>query len=321
MTRATTKQTAPQTPPLLPLEYCTPERAARLLECEVEDLYHWVEMGVIPLYAEFNGHLSYASREIITARRVYCFGDIVGVKSFHGKILERTPPERIIITDDCFSSRNKYAFTIDTSFEGDEAFRRHGLISHDAHFEGYINKGADCKYISLTPNDKNGADIIVLEGFWRVRGIKDYRLKHYESHEVSWDIECSVPSQYCMLIQDLNIDYLENHFRFKQADIQALYYYINTGQTLNAIHHNDNEELPNKSTLPDESAAIPKERVTRKQCRYIVDLLKARGITDDDFKGSIEVLRLKIANKIPEVGAPCVDNKTLIDWLEKGGVR
>lgn len=34
-------------PPLLPLEYCTVERAARLLGCEVEDIYHWQEIGAI----------------------------------------------------------------------------------------------------------------------------------------------------------------------------------------------------------------------------------------------------------------------------------
>jgi hypothetical protein len=36
-----------QTKHLLPLEYCSIERAARLLGCEVEDLWHWREIGAI----------------------------------------------------------------------------------------------------------------------------------------------------------------------------------------------------------------------------------------------------------------------------------
>lgn len=36
-------------PKLLPLEYCTVERAARLLVCEVEDINHWHEIGAIEL--------------------------------------------------------------------------------------------------------------------------------------------------------------------------------------------------------------------------------------------------------------------------------
>ncbi|HHJ4201161.1 TPA: hypothetical protein ACQJJO_002083 [Aeromonas veronii] len=39
--------------PLLPLEYCSPERAARLLGCEVEDIFHWATVGAITLFAEF----------------------------------------------------------------------------------------------------------------------------------------------------------------------------------------------------------------------------------------------------------------------------
>ncbi|MEZ8127958.1 hypothetical protein [Enterovibrio norvegicus] len=43
------KETDTKLPPLLPLEYCTVERAARLLGCEIEDIYHWQEIGAIEL--------------------------------------------------------------------------------------------------------------------------------------------------------------------------------------------------------------------------------------------------------------------------------
>jgi len=37
-------------PPLLPLEYCRLDRAARMLECEVEDLLHWGATGGVTLH-------------------------------------------------------------------------------------------------------------------------------------------------------------------------------------------------------------------------------------------------------------------------------
>ena len=48
-------------PKLLPLEYCTIERAAKMLRCEVEDIKHWIDINVITAYAIFDGSRSYLS--------------------------------------------------------------------------------------------------------------------------------------------------------------------------------------------------------------------------------------------------------------------
>lgn len=53
MAKQPQKQPATGLSPLAPLEFCPPERAARLLTCEVEDIYHWAAVGAITLYAEF----------------------------------------------------------------------------------------------------------------------------------------------------------------------------------------------------------------------------------------------------------------------------
>lgn len=71
---------------------------------------------------------------------------------------------------------------------------------------------------------------------------------------------------------------------------------------------------------PYEKKPTP-ERVTAKQCRFIVALLRSYNLTDDDFKGSIGDLRIKISNRIPSIGDPEIDDNTLTDWLKKGGVR
>jgi hypothetical protein len=41
-------------PPLLPVEYCKLDRAARMLECEVEDLLHWAEINAIDLWLKID---------------------------------------------------------------------------------------------------------------------------------------------------------------------------------------------------------------------------------------------------------------------------
>jgi hypothetical protein len=53
-------------PPLLPLEYCTVDRAARLLNCEVEDIYHWQQIGAIEFYCHYNGMAKLSVEQIIT---------------------------------------------------------------------------------------------------------------------------------------------------------------------------------------------------------------------------------------------------------------
>ncbi|EOD80344.1 hypothetical protein D515_00632 [Grimontia indica] len=60
------KETETKFPPLLPLEYCSVERAARLLGCEVEDIYHWVTVGAIKLYAQFDKQVIGKIRVLMT---------------------------------------------------------------------------------------------------------------------------------------------------------------------------------------------------------------------------------------------------------------
>ena len=44
------------------------------------------------------------------------------------------------------------------------------------------------------------------------------------------------------------------------------------------------------------------------------------GLTDSDLKGSIQQLRTKATNKVEGLPLPD-DDKTLIDWLRKGGIE
>ncbi|HHQ4662824.1 hypothetical protein NG896_20215 [Aeromonas veronii] len=50
---------------LLPLEYCTPERAADLLGRRVEDIYHWAGIGAIDLYLDTSGCHTSTGRHLL----------------------------------------------------------------------------------------------------------------------------------------------------------------------------------------------------------------------------------------------------------------
>ncbi|WP_237386113.1 hypothetical protein [Xenorhabdus sp. Sc-CR9] len=64
-----------------------------------------------------------------------------------------------------------------------------------------------------------------------------------------------------------------------------------------------------------------KLRSTKIQSRSIVEFLISHGFTDKDFQGSITTLQQKITNKGVNATLASVTEKTVIDWLTKGGVR
>ncbi|WP_313010323.1 hypothetical protein [Atlantibacter hermannii] len=60
-------------------------------------------------------------------------------------------------------------------------------------------------------------------------------------------------------------------------------------------------------------------RTTAKQAELIVALLKGIGLTDDDLVGSVSQLRAKANNKVNGLPFPD-DDKPLIEWLRRGGI-
>jgi len=91
------KQTQQDIPPLLPLEYCRIERAARVLGCEVEDLIHWGAVGSIRLYVRlgwlschlsslirvddpFEGNGVFESQDLTSVERAHLEGIITLLK-------------------------------------------------------------------------------------------------------------------------------------------------------------------------------------------------------------------------------------------------
>lgn len=62
--------------PLIPLEYCSLERASRLLGCEVEDILHWASIGAIKIYAQFKDS-PYSDGDIVHVGEIYLDYDLL----------------------------------------------------------------------------------------------------------------------------------------------------------------------------------------------------------------------------------------------------
>ncbi|HHQ4680486.1 TPA: hypothetical protein ACSP3E_003809 [Aeromonas veronii] len=71
-----------KTQPLIPLEYCTPERAARLFNCETEDIFHWASVGAITIYAQFPD-FKYSGGEECFVGDIYINDDLVSYEEYH----------------------------------------------------------------------------------------------------------------------------------------------------------------------------------------------------------------------------------------------
>ena len=69
------------TRPLIPLEYCSPERAARLFCCEVDDILHWASIGAIKLHAKFPDAV-YSDGEECLVGEIYLNDSLIEYEKF-----------------------------------------------------------------------------------------------------------------------------------------------------------------------------------------------------------------------------------------------
>lgn len=271
-------------PPLLPLEYCRPERAAKLLNCEIEDLYHWAANGAIKIY--------------VNAAKA-----VAGVKS-----VSTTEPELVTSWDrgDTWQGRLKFYAGFDglpgspydsSKYERDYAgfchFKVAGLHGFWAvapfHFWRWEQEGGipdSCEYgLSLFSNF-------------------DLRSSKYFIGDDETDVMAEVLASFPSIADNLWL---------MREDLEKLHRHIHTGQPFPI------EQGAVEQAFTTAGGLLP--RTTANQCRAIVELLIAHGFTDEDFSGSIEGLQKKIARKGVSETLAKVDNKTLTVWLTKAGKR
>lgn len=258
-------QTAP-IPPLLPLEYCRPKRAAELLHCHVEDLYHWAAIGAIHLY--------------VMAQKA-----------------ER--PSQIYVKK--------------------QQYLAHLVRSKTLKF------GASFVVTDFTEGGSDDwcSGKAVLSGFWAIRR------RHIELWEEDgvftprdgdiFELSANFSDNTSPIWADVRFPNIEDHLWLMREDLELLQRHISSGLPLPL--NGDSHEQTTMAEIAAAAAGELKPRITANQSRAIVELLIARGYTDDDFRGSIEALQQKLSREGLGGTLTAIDKNTLTAWLERAGVR
>ncbi len=308
MATLNSKQTESDNKPLLPLEYCSPERAAKLLGCEVEDIYHWADVGAINLYAQFRDR-DISDGETYLVGEVYSNEDLI------------TYEERRDIEWEY--DGNTYVKSMVVSEEGPINVTPKVLYSKAKLFKF----GAAIRLMDPAGNLQDC--FVDISGFWKISKFNFIQEQYAKSidENTSWNLsanyigdESSPEDTFGIDLIAAEISDMSSRIRVMREDLLKMNHHITTGEMMsknvNILH---SEKM--HSLQINVNPAISNERVTSKQCGFIVELLRSYGLDDTDFQGSIGELRNKIASRVPGVGDPDVDDNTLISWLKKGGVR
>jgi hypothetical protein len=290
------KQSAKKIPfDILSLEYCEPERAARLLKLEKEDLFHLVEVGVIDIHAEFNGDAIAFDNKPMVAERVSCSGVIDGI-ALYGRATDTHPEaEKIKISQESFSSNIPVAFQIETSFESPWMYINNDVgdnIFPECESPSTL-KISSYESITLLPKPgDNGAIICDIKGFWKVHGIKEYRLGGYDDVNVDWAIEYS-HSKYSIILYNVNDSIFSLRLRFKQEELIKAYHYI---------HRNDRDDEDQQHTTKNQ--ALSDNNAGKR-----AEVLAAALYLIYEEQGNLNLSSAKLAGKVIDLGYKLFEGK------------
>ena len=286
-------------PKLLPLEYCSLDRAARLLGCEVQDLLHWGSIGAIKLCLNGAG-----SGVLLDIEKVD--------KAKNGE--EIADFIRTIYTDSYDLTRISLYSSFDQSLSSN--YFHDDLVKMSAqdvcdvpvYFEGFwaidpfyipdiSNILADIGYIGAIDDEIKIFSPLPDENDWIYRGIIHIPNDHHVS-------ETKLDNIYII-----------------RPDLERLYKVIHDGGVLDNIYNN--AELARKNR--EQELKIQPEntpRVTTKQSDMIKALIlihpELEGLVDN-ANGLLAELEKLCARK--GIKTPVSDAKTIRDWLSRANIR
>lgn len=298
------------------LKYCKIERAAELLNCQIEDILHWAHTKKIQLCIrvyDLPCKLLFPS---------IALSETCDVLSFLVSLIKAEKPNEIIESyfplydnslisiypavvfdfhcdsdikkvDDILETQGGYPFrvdglwVVDSSYFGYEYLIDSPPVIGSSLSEDYIMmaKALDALNISAPPSAK---EIFLNTSF-----------SLYSPDGDDWgDFKAMVG------ILERPIPLTINNLFLTKKQIEKIY--------LSSVRGGWDDENYESDTK--------KVRVTAKQSTFTVSLMKKLGFSDSDLTGSITSLRMKIARIIPDAQVPD-DDKSLIEWLRKGGVK
>ncbi|MEV3819082.1 hypothetical protein RI537_23605 [Aeromonas salmonicida] len=193
-------------PSLIPLEYCTPERAARLLCCELEDIYHWAYIGAIRFYADFTEYEFYYSEydnSLIS-------NDDISSRIAAEVIVEDTIPKIYSYSD---QRRNEF-----------------GLYGPD----GFLYDTS----LIFPPQDESFNVKFLLSGLWEVNNFRLSNAEIFGRRSPSrWDLRASYigegnsSARYIHLI-DIEINNMTTRLRVMHDDLKKIHEHMLSGELM-----------------------------------------------------------------------------------------
>lgn len=297
------------------LEYCKITRAAELLDCSVDDLLYWAE-----------------ERKIKICIKVQDLKGMLVVPAI-------SEPEQLLMFL-CELMHGEHTTNIMCRGYGD--IKPYPLSKVYAEEIYDLETENDFLLFSEATIARNGFDVRI-DGLWELANITMGLIDYYDKENPpAIGGECSETRTMVKLLEALDFPF-ENGMRHtlnstsfvlrpadtldevgdfvfmgyeqeKPISLSLDNLYVTKTQIKNII---SNLMIPFDDMIKKDNAK--KTNTTKKQSEFTVGILKEIGFTNSDLSGSISELRKKIARKLPTVSVPA-DDKSLIDWLRKGGI-
>jgi hypothetical protein len=267
-----------------PLEFCSIERAAQLLDCRVDDIYHWINIGKLYPAVFFENHVD-------VTFSIYLKGDECDEDTLVTAAHEAVNRPSII---------NLH-------------FGTKSVVYGDGVIEGIH------KYCEPAKNYNRGVNSLRLSGsicgLWLPSFFNLWADGTIQT--IKWANSIFPPDEPddggAVLIAALtgNMDVSASNLMILRKDIERIFNCGKTGDELG--------KLKPLNASSEEIAGQSKERTTANQSTYIKFLLLLSGFTNDDLMKSPQTLQNLISKKAnaAKIGMPVISDNTIRNWLSK----
>ncbi|EOZ7492517.1 MULTISPECIES: hypothetical protein [Enterobacter cloacae complex] len=299
---------------LAPLEYCPISRAAKILECETDDIFHWCYTGKINLCINFQMLYYFYTPFLKSDGNVF-----EQVQSLNSELTTSEDNKSYIYSDKFKSGRfhipDNFHFVETDEYYLVQAYLR-GIWPVDRNILSAINTGFIdpielCLFSEENPEFKPDGDRFQLISPILINNQFPGKLKN----EAEFDIK------YLQYLSDNAPDINDKNY---QLQITGYYIeYINK-HALSGIHMPVISKDKDARTLTSyQTTEIPKIRTTAKQSTYIASLMNALEVTEEMMRfSSITQIKDHLSRKAgPEMEFPEITDDTLDDWLQRAGKR
>ncbi|MFQ2156403.1 hypothetical protein ACK33E_08190 [Aeromonas hydrophila] len=208
------------TRPLIPLEYCSPERAARLFCCEVEDILHWASIGAIKLHAKFPD-ADYSDGEECLVGEIYLNDSLIEYEKF--KEIEYTKDgvvgyKKISYGESGPINIRSNHLAVDPSYFAFGASMRmsepnHGYNGRTVSLLGFWEVDSQSIYQMLLPGKGKGND------YWYLKAI-------YTGNETSEEPEVGVG------LCAVTLDDMPSRLQVMREDLLKIQQHLNSGELM-----------------------------------------------------------------------------------------